>query len=189
MVEGRPDWVLSRQRAWGVPITLFVRPDGSYLQDPARQRPHRRRCARGRRRCVGRGAQGGISRRRAQPRRLRDGHRHSRRLVRFGLHPRLRARKRALAGPDMARQSLPRRLRPASRLVPVLAAAILRHARPRALRPSADPRLHDGRQGPQDVQERRQHHQPDQGDGGIRRRHHPPVGTERRFHRRSPHRR
>ena len=35
MVEGRPDWVLSRQRAWGVPITLFVRNDGSYLQDPA----------------------------------------------------------------------------------------------------------------------------------------------------------
>jgi isoleucyl-tRNA synthetase len=34
MVEGRPDWVLSRQRAWGVPITLFVRTDGSYLQDP-----------------------------------------------------------------------------------------------------------------------------------------------------------
>ncbi|WP_299195585.1 isoleucine--tRNA ligase [uncultured Erythrobacter sp.] len=35
MVEGRPDWVLSRQRAWGVPITLFVRPDGTYLQDAA----------------------------------------------------------------------------------------------------------------------------------------------------------
>ena len=35
MVEGRPDWVLSRQRAWGVPITLFVRSDGTYLQDPA----------------------------------------------------------------------------------------------------------------------------------------------------------
>jgi isoleucyl-tRNA synthetase len=35
MVEGRPDWVLSRQRAWGVPITLFVQPDGTYLQDPA----------------------------------------------------------------------------------------------------------------------------------------------------------
>ncbi|ODT00686.1 MAG: isoleucine--tRNA ligase [Erythrobacter sp. SCN 62-14] len=33
MVKGRPDWVLSRQRAWGVPITLFVRPDGSYLAD------------------------------------------------------------------------------------------------------------------------------------------------------------
>ena len=36
MVEGRPDWVLSRQRAWGVPITLFVdRKSGHYLCDPA----------------------------------------------------------------------------------------------------------------------------------------------------------
>ena len=36
MVEGRPDWVLSRQRAWGVPITLFVdKKTGQYLVDPA----------------------------------------------------------------------------------------------------------------------------------------------------------
>ena len=36
MVEGRPDWVLSRQRAWGVPITLFVRKGtNAYLTDPA----------------------------------------------------------------------------------------------------------------------------------------------------------
>ena len=35
MIESRPDWVLSRQRAWGVPITVFVAADGTLLQDDA----------------------------------------------------------------------------------------------------------------------------------------------------------
>ncbi|NDK33880.1 isoleucine--tRNA ligase [Rhodovulum sulfidophilum] len=41
MIESRPDWVLSRQRAWGVPLTCFVktgaRPDDPdfLLKDPA----------------------------------------------------------------------------------------------------------------------------------------------------------
>ena len=31
MVEGRPDWCISRQRTWGVPITLFVHKETSRL--------------------------------------------------------------------------------------------------------------------------------------------------------------
>ncbi|HEY0282717.1 MAG TPA: isoleucine--tRNA ligase, partial [Rhizomicrobium sp.] len=34
MVEGRPDWVLSRQRAWGVPLAIFVdKKTGKILDD------------------------------------------------------------------------------------------------------------------------------------------------------------
>ncbi|MGB3899327.1 MAG: isoleucine--tRNA ligase [Mesorhizobium sp.] len=35
MIEERPDWVLSRQRAWGVPICIFADADGNVLKDPA----------------------------------------------------------------------------------------------------------------------------------------------------------
>ncbi|WP_424969169.1 isoleucine--tRNA ligase [Dinoroseobacter sp. S76] len=41
MIEARPDWVLSRQRAWGVPLTCFVKKGAQYtdpdylLRDPA----------------------------------------------------------------------------------------------------------------------------------------------------------
>jgi isoleucyl-tRNA synthetase len=42
MIESRPDWVISRQRAWGVPIAVFIKQkaDGSVdiLQDPEVER-------------------------------------------------------------------------------------------------------------------------------------------------------
>ncbi|AHA27456.1 isoleucine--tRNA ligase [Candidatus Liberibacter americanus] len=35
MIESRPDWVLSRQRAWGIPICLFYNEKGEILIDEA----------------------------------------------------------------------------------------------------------------------------------------------------------
>ncbi|MCC0030984.1 MAG: isoleucine--tRNA ligase [Brucellaceae bacterium] len=35
MIAERPDWVLSRQRAWGVPICVFARDNGEVLKDEA----------------------------------------------------------------------------------------------------------------------------------------------------------
>ena len=67
MIESRPDWVISRQRAWGVPITVFIKekPDGSVeiLDDPRRECAHRR-CLRGggRRRLVPAGRARALSR-------------------------------------------------------------------------------------------------------------------------------
>ena len=92
MVEGRPDWVLSRQRAWGVPIALYVhRKTGDYLEDPAVNSRIIRAFHEGRRRRLVPGRPPACSAT-AIARGLRAGHGHPRRLVRQRLDPRLRHR-------------------------------------------------------------------------------------------------
>ena len=133
MIEQRPDWVISRQRAWGVPIAVFVNKEtGEILNDTKVNAAHRRGLhGRRRRRLVCRWRGPALPRARLQFPGMGTGARHSRRLVRFRLHPCLLPG--AAARPEMAGRPLSRRLRPASRLVPFLAARILRHARPRTL--------------------------------------------------------
>ena len=156
--------------------------------DDARQRAHRRGLREGRRRRLVRGRRGrALPRARLRPGRLREDRRHPRRLVRFRLDPCLHARRprpfsrprrhQAQARRRRRRGDVSRRLRPASRLVPVVAARKLRHARPRALRRRADARLHARREGPQDVEVARQSDRsPQDVIKRIGRRHPAPVG-------------
>ena len=102
--------------------------------------------------------------------------RHRRCLVRVRLDPRLRA---GGARPALAGRPLSRRLRPASRLVPFLAAGGCRHARRGAVQGGADARLRARRAGPQDVEVAGQRHRAAGGRGQVRRRHPAAVGDDR----------
>ncbi len=98
MIEERPDWVLSRQRAWGVPIAVFADADGNVLEGRGGQPAHhgslreggRRRLVRGRR-------QGALPR---QPRPARNG-RWSRTSSMSGSIPARRMPSRWRTGPDL----------------------------------------------------------------------------------------
>ena len=187
MVAQRPDWVLSRQRAWGVPMTLFVgRRSGEYLADPAVNA-----------RIVEAVRAEGIDAWREEnaahflgPGRdpadyemvadildvwFDSGSTHAF-VLESGRWPELSSPADLyLEGSDQHRG-----------LVPVLAARILRHEGPRALQGGAHPRLHHGERRQEDVEIAGQHHRSQQGDGAIRRGHHPPVGAFGRLHVGSP---
>ena len=187
MVAGKPDWCVSRQRAWGVPIAVFThRDDRRAIARPGGRRARRRR---GRARRLGRLVQRrcvAVSRQRPRPGGMGEGHRHHRGMVRFGLDPRLCPR--AAAGAALAGLALSRRLGPASRLVSLLVDRSLRHPRPRPLRRGADPRLRARRARPQDVEIARQRRRSAGGDAAERRRHPAPMGGRLRLFRGSAHR-
>ena len=163
-----------------------------------RQQAHRRRLRAGRRRRLVHGRRARTLSRLARQRGMEEGRRHLRRLVRFRLDACLRAgrprafsrtrRHQAQGRRRRRHRDVSGRERPASRLVPVVAAGKLRHPRPRAVRRRADPRLHARRERPQDVEVDRQHRRAAKGDRAVRRRHPAALGLRHRLCRRPAHR-
>ena len=155
MIAVRPDWCVSRQRTWGVPIPLFVDKESGELHPNTAaliEEVAQARGARRDRRLVRFGRGGTIGPRRGA---IRQNHRCHGCVVRFRGGASL-----PLAAPardHRARRFVPRGVGPAPRLVPQLAADLGRHARPRTVSRRADARIYRGREGPQDVQVGRQH--------------------------------
>ena len=155
MIRNRPDWCVSRQRSWGVPMPFFVHKEtGAVAPAHAGIAGAGGQAGRARRhRGLVQPELGGLAGRRGRP--LQKTQRHAGCVVRFRRHPCcavLASDSQQTGDCDVAGRPVSGRLGPASRLVPVQLADRLRHQWPRALRCLAHARLRRGRQRPQDVE-------------------------------------
>ena len=193
MVENRPDWCISRQRLWGVPITMF------YCKD-CEQRTHdaRRSSITSSRWSASTAPTSGSSGRpkdlmpagirlpELQGHDVQEGDEHSRCLVRFRREPRRRPRDTGpisapradmyLEGSDQHRGWFHSSL---------LESVGTRGRAPYKTRPH--PRLRRRRRREEDVQVRGQRHRPPGDHRQVRRRDPAPLGGRRGLHRRHPH--
>ncbi len=166
MIANRPDWTLSRQRQWGVPMPFFIHRETAELHPRTLESAGTGGQARGAGRHRGladAGSEGPIG---CGSRALREDQGHARCLVRFGLHASDRdgrargQRKRcgfAWRRSAIPGRPVPGRFRPASRLVPLVAAGVVHVERRAALQGPAHAWLLRRRSGTQDVEVPGQH--------------------------------
>ena len=167
MVEGRPDWLVSRQRAWGTPLAMYMdKQTGQPLHDAEVDA-----------RIVAAIAEHGADIWFTAPDSDFLGAHDADRYEKIedildvwfdsGLDPCLhhrpahaRAWLHRRPPVALARRPLSGGFGPTPRLVPVVAAGRLRHARPRPVQGDPDPRLHPGRERRETVEIQGQHHRP-----------------------------
>ena len=188
MIDSRPDWVLSRQRAWGVPLTCFVK-KGAKPDDPDFLLRDERVNARIAEAFRNEGADAWYVEG-AKERFLGNDHDPSEWEQIFDILDVWfdSGSTHSFVLRNKQKWPVSRGHRPASRLVPFLDAAGLRDQGPGALQGRSDARVHARREGHEDVQEPRQHRCTRGGHQAVRRRHPASVGGAVGLHRRSAHR-